>query len=430
MHLTLETITFNHDPMSSRRSALNIRKNKDMEVLVPEYDHKDPRPTTDSCAAYAIRDTLEHKVFVKVEFTTTRPGNEFKVQATDGGILGPIDPFIVSFGPNETLRTVNVLLTHSNFTVVSRHDVTWNWECRHSGQQGWQPLASTSHRIYLTLTSPHEPWEQHWGSPRLPWTDLLDHACDLTGPLPIDDPKRVTRALVWAIYQDFGLRYDIVYSGSGRYDFGKTGSEFWLSGWIDYVLNDNPPSQTFCDPEDVEWPAYKVVACYDTAAALALMAGVLGVATDYYWHEPFGYVNKIELIGRPPCNNPSYYPDCVLMPTIFDPGDYSEPRKPFEDHTYVKLAGGNNYDACMRQHVEPFDPVPYLINPLPLARFWYLILSFVCRFTNPDKSLSYRDRAFGFVVDTPQMAYQSRFIEFGYRGEGQPIKQDLDFSVM
>ena len=43
MALALKTITFNHDPFSASNSALNIRRNKDFDVPVPEYDAAIPR---------------------------------------------------------------------------------------------------------------------------------------------------------------------------------------------------------------------------------------------------------------------------------------------------------------------------------------------------------------------------------------------------
>lgn len=57
MALQLKTITFNHDPLSASTSALNIRRNKDFEVAVPEYDAAIPRTPAESCAAYAKLET-------------------------------------------------------------------------------------------------------------------------------------------------------------------------------------------------------------------------------------------------------------------------------------------------------------------------------------------------------------------------------------
>ena len=65
MPLSLATITFNHDLAGATTSALNIRKNKDFETALPEFDSAIARSAQEQCAAYAIAPTRAQAVFVR-----------------------------------------------------------------------------------------------------------------------------------------------------------------------------------------------------------------------------------------------------------------------------------------------------------------------------------------------------------------------------
>ena len=87
MTFSLKTITFNHDVTSATTSALNIRKNKDFETALPEYDSAIPRNAQEQCAAYAIATTSGQEVFVRCMFRLdTAAIADFEVRATGGGV--------------------------------------------------------------------------------------------------------------------------------------------------------------------------------------------------------------------------------------------------------------------------------------------------------------------------------------------------------
>src|SRR6185295_15824495 len=103
MALKLKTITFNHNPADPTVSALNIRRNKDFEVLVPEYDIANPRPAVEQCAAYAIAPTTAQAVTVALGFGLGQPAQAaFEVKASGGGVLGAIAPFPITFNNTAT----------------------------------------------------------------------------------------------------------------------------------------------------------------------------------------------------------------------------------------------------------------------------------------------------------------------------------------
>lgn len=418
MPLTLETITFNHAPASASTSAMNIRRNKDFEVLVPEYDAAVPRTAAESCAAYAKQQTASQQVVVRVELTRTGGGNpHFEIRAQGGGLLGALDSHPVDFTGGATSATLDLPLTHRDFSRIARQDVTWQWQYLQQGSQDWQPMVTTSHRIYVVLKIPPAPWTQALADKRNPWTDLLDFCC------PIAAGKQNAAAAVESVtkkvHQAYSLRYDIV-TGAPRYGFAQTGSSFHLTNWINYVLKGNAPANpVFCNGSAEQYKNYWIVNCYDCAASSALMAKVLGADSDYYFHAPFGYLKYVEPIGRGKCNNPFY--GCLGNNPAVGPDDQ---RTGFGNHAYQKLGGARNYDSCMREWLTA-------IEKLILILLWLIILIITFGLLNLTTLLN---RAGGWLVDLTQAAYDTRTVDTSQPFEanaagGTQALQSLQFSV-
>jgi hypothetical protein len=418
MSLTLASITFNHDLQSSAQSALNLRRNKDFEVLLPEWPLTVGTSPTERPAAYAIADTFRQDVIVKAAISSTAAG-DFEIRATGGGVLGAIAPTPLTIAANAT-TVVDAHLTQRRFDVVGRHDVQWQWSFRPVGPGPWIPFATTDHRIYLTLAAPAAPWTQTAGSAHLPWADLLDFACAATSGFAQNHPFSITRSLVRAINESLDLRYDIVTAGSGRYGYVRTGDLFELTEWIEYVLRNQPPAETVCDPDSGHHPLQHVVGCYDTAASLVLMATILGADLRYQFHEPFGFLHPCHPIGRAYGNNPHYYPSCVSQPPLVG---VDTPRTHFVNHTYTTDPDNRVFDACLRASV---SLLAYLI---------YLIVAFIWSIFRPDLAYEYWDRAHGTITRRTQLDYQTSFIdtstplEQGLAG-GTPVPEVVDFATM
>jgi hypothetical protein len=415
MALTLKTITFNHDPGSAVTSAMNIRRNKDFEVLVPEYDSAAPRPTTESCAAYSIADAAGQNVFVRVTFTISAPANAtYRVRASGGSVLGKLSSIAVTFTGGTTC-TVDIPLNHQSFKAVGRHDVSWQWHYKHGG--GWHNLVTTSHRIYVLLSIPNAPWTQTFADKRNPWTDLLDECC--VKAAGARTATTAAKRMVAAIYGSYSLRYDIV-SGAPRYGFAVTGGSFALTNWINYVLRGNAPvNPKFCGGSAEEYRNFLIVNCYDAAASLALMAKVIGAPLDYYFDQPFGYLNYVEPIGRGKCNNPFY--GCQGGLPEVGPDDA---RTRFGNHAYTKLPAAKNFDACMKEWL------PALTKIL-LFLLWLIILIITLGIINAESLL---DRANGWLVDLTQAIYDQRTTDISQPFEaaaagGAPAAQVLQFQV-
>ena len=419
MPIALETITFNHDLSSASTSAMNIRRNKDFEVVVPEYIAAAPRPVAESCAAYGKAETTRQPVIVRVQFSRTGGDHNVEVRALGGGVLGAIDPQPVQFPPGGTSTVVvDLPLAHRNFDRIVRQDITWRWEWRPNPQAAWQPLVSTSHRIYVLLKVPTAPWTQALADKRNPWTDLLDFC----GPIASGEQtaaaavERITKK----VHQSYSLRYDIV-NGAPRYGFSTTGTSFHLTNWINYVLNGNAPANpVFCNGTGEQYKNYWIVNCYDCAASAALMSKVLGAESEYYFHQPFGYLQYVLPIGRGKSNNPFY--GCSGGVPAVGPDDQ---RTGFGNHAYQKLNGTRNYDACMRQWISPF-------LALLLILLWFIILVITFGLLNLTSLLN---QAGGWLVNLTQADYNSRTIDTSQSWEasaaasGTQTLQTLQFSV-
>jgi hypothetical protein len=422
--LTLRTITFNHDPDSAATSAMNIRRNKDFEVLVPEYDSAVPRPQEESCAAYSIADTRRQRVFMQVAFEIPAPSPDataFFVRGLGAGVLGQIDPVAVTFPAGTTSVTVECPLTHRTFIEVGPYNMAWRWQVSDQQQSDWQPLVTTHHRIYVVLAVPTAPWTQAFGDKRNPWTDLLEESCVRAAGArtAVAAAKKVVRAVNSA----YALRYDIIV-GNLRYGFIGFTSPFRLTRWIDYVLRGNAPAlPKFCAGSPEEYPDFLIANCNDAAASVGLMGKIVGAPLEVYFHQPFGYLHYVLPIGRGKCNNPFYGCNGAFIAVLPPDYEYAD-RLTFANHMYTKLPSGRNFDACLKEWVPP------LVRLILLFLWWLLfILSFGT--INSEYLL---DRAEGWLVDLDQADYAARVndttqpFEAAMAG-GTPLFQPLDFEV-
>jgi hypothetical protein len=421
MPLTLRTIVFNHDPTSASTSAMNIRRNKDFEVLVPEYDSTIPRPPTESCAAYSIADTLRQNVVIRVTFEIPAgdPVTSYEVRAENGGVMGAVGPVTVTFAAGATTATVDIPLSARRFTAIGVHDISWRWLAETAGAPTRRALVTTSHRIYLVLAVPDAPWTQVFADKRNPWTDLLDEACARAAGAK--EAIGAGRKLVKAINSAYALRYDII-KGNVRYGFIGFSTPFALTEWIDYVIRGNVPADPkFCPGSAEEYPDLRIVNCNDCAASLGLMAKVVGTPLDYFFHQPFGYLHYVKPIGRGKCNNPFYGCSGFNPPEL--PPDY-DPRSRFANHTYTKLSSGTNFDACLKESVSP-------LLAFFLILVWLIVFILSFGTVNLEHLL---DTAGGWLVNISQASYEAKTndktqpFEAASAG-GTPVPQPLQFQV-
>ncbi|MCP5091520.1 MAG: hypothetical protein GY949_11415 [Gammaproteobacteria bacterium] len=183
MTISLVSLTFNHNPQSARTSALNIRRNAQDIVRIPEWRAGD----ADSFpAAYSIFDTAGAAVEVKVDLTgpaNTRvyvraiPASSFTLN-----VLGQTETIAVNFPPNGVRRNVGLRLLNPLFVLigVGVYDVAWRWQARRGLAGRWRDFGTSRHRIYVVLRQPTRPWLQQpftASNTQLPWAEVLDWSC-------------------------------------------------------------------------------------------------------------------------------------------------------------------------------------------------------------------------------------------------------------
>jgi hypothetical protein len=208
--IQVDSIAFNYDPASATNDALNIRKNASAWVNVPEWQRGISVNPEDSPAAYAIAPTTGNTLHVQVSLSCTDPDlQSAEIRALDnvvyppsqggclgvildiiralvqllvGNVLGEVKARQVSFANGSTgPQLFDLINTKLANALVGVHTTEWRWQYRLGGG-AWTDLPQvTKHRIYVVLDMPTAPWQQtpyNAGNKQLPWTDVLDFACN------------------------------------------------------------------------------------------------------------------------------------------------------------------------------------------------------------------------------------------------------------
>ncbi len=259
--IQVDSIAFNYDATSAANDALNIRKNASAWVNVPEWQRGISVNPEDSPAAYAIAATRGHTLHVQVSLSCTDPkvGGAW-VRAVDnvvfppppagcwgiivgliraifvilfGNVLGEVGARQVAFVNGQTgpqlFDLVNTKLAHA---VVGVHTTEWRWQYR-LGHGGWHDLPQVSkHRIYVLIDMPTAPWQQTpyvQANVQLPWTDVLDFACNwATGATDKDGAAGLITRHVNGLGPSL-ITYDCPGGGGSHYSAGQ----FDCSAFID-----------------------------------------------------------------------------------------------------------------------------------------------------------------------------------------------------
>lgn len=288
----LTGIKFDHDPTGTAADALTIRRDRDTPVPQVQWT-KDLTKPEESPAAYAVTRVANRAINIQAGFAATGPADaatSVQVKADGGGLLGPIDPFTVTF-ENGTSKPAYVTIPLNHHALASggvrRQDITWTWSYR-VPEGSWQPMATTAHRVYVVLDTPSLPWRpEPNGGTQQPWTDVLDLACQWAGGATT--PGDAAAAITTRVNGSLGLTYDTD-SGTSVYtsDDGY-GQVFSCTAFLN-ELGNRPGGQG------------KKVNCTDCASIVTAFANVLGCNLKAFVmgsgsRTGFG-CNKIQAIGH------------------------------------------------------------------------------------------------------------------------------------
>jgi hypothetical protein len=392
MNLTLEAIQFNHDKASATADALTIRKNESEPGTDPEWQRGISFEAKDSKAAYAIAQTRGHTISIKVKFKTKDLDlSNIEVQAVDantpasgGNVLGEVRKATVKFrrdGESDDIafELQNVRLADRGVGITK---IVWRWQFRKSESQDWKDFAKTAHLIYTVLDIPQGPWSQEslaGDNTQLPWTEVLEVACDwAAGARNVDEAA----ALIARNVYDLGLDL-VTYQGSPSSYGGVT---FDCTNFLKVLRGQVGIGKTFN--------------CSDCATIVSSLANILGCQTF-----------EVNL-----------FPPFLTNPIIVLSGNTPKPED-FSAHE-IALKGdtpeeGTVFDGCLRVDGDdcPSDPRNFL-PLLPTNMRFGSASDQLYRFrlssrNNVEPSLNQRHRrGVGIKVPGRFVDLDPRFLEF------------------
>jgi hypothetical protein len=271
MSIQLDSITFNHDPGSADTDGLSLRVNADRFLPVPEWQKGVSVRAADSMAAYALEETRGKTITILVKLTNTDPRlRAAEIRAVPAGapvppvvwpywswgaypytywsywnyytqlylwqlsflnalaappaesVLGSVKARQVNFSPNDP--TVQEMFVLENPQLGKRsagiHEVTWQWQYRAAPSLVWRNFALTRHKIFTVLAVPTRPWKQgpyHPANTQLPWTEVLEFACDWAfGTKTLDEAATRITENVYNLGRT-SLRYGCETGGATQY---------------------------------------------------------------------------------------------------------------------------------------------------------------------------------------------------------------------
>ncbi|HII01395.1 TPA: hypothetical protein HA351_07015, partial [Methanosarcinaceae archaeon] len=160
------------------------------------------------------------------------------------------------------------------------------------------------------------------------WVELLEFLSGKVMSTPASKEECISGVVDYFHFKH-GLKYDS-FCGASHYGVFEHGGFFNLKA---YLAGSVPISN-----------------CYDQAAALQAILGGIGI-NDIEWLflEPFGYINRTDLLGRGECNNPFFLKEGRHDPEIVDNG--SGHRTGFANHAFCGLLNKDNIlDSCAGPH--------------------------------------------------------------------------------
>lgn len=321
----------------------------------------DPNNNNNEPALYVADKT----VTCKVRFTIKpRQLTSARIKATKGGdLFANIKEQDVAFANG---------VSNPEFVEMSFDAATPKEIAKMAGSYEWtatklenQPVQykfddSGPHTFYNVLDVPREPWYRPGLEAHHPWVSALKLTIETAGTKGRDDVSQATKTITEWVFEKKGLKYD-TRDGKGRY--AEPGVHL-LTGKLEVV--------DFYLTEFIKGKE-KTVSCYDCAAAVSTMSALVGAPSDFQYMQPFGYINKTDLIGHGACNNPFFdgtHEDlvraaCVIDGTPCKGGDACvtdcvlQQRTGFGNHAFVEL-GGKIFDACTGPYVGNETPRQYL----------------------------------------------------------------------
>ena len=324
-------IKFNYDTSSTASDGINLRKN-----YSTDYNISNGEWTKQGGAVAPVCYRKGQSVKIKVKFgTTSSLLTSAKIRAENADVAG--EKCLKSFGEKSVAflgRTTDYIEFAMSGTMLQKmflsNSETLKWIVSEINAHAMSevPFYETGpHKVYVILDNPIAPWSNSGLNNQNAWSDALD----FTMPI-VRGVVNETRAL--------SLLTDELFSGMDFIYDTMDGRPWYVSLRTAPFYNDS----TFRLSSYMQ-SSSSVVNCYDQACGVAAIGRLIGISNaNIVFAKPFGYINKLNLIGVGPCNNPFFNSPGVPAVKICGEDDCS--RSYFACHMFVNH-GGHVYDACV-----------------------------------------------------------------------------------
>jgi len=316
------SISFNFDPNSYDKDAINVRYDKNTPVLIPEWKAK--QQSQDVVYIRNINPVLKVKIQIFEVKPYDRVINITAVKKTESDFPDPVETSFFLGAYESISDEIEIKLNGSTGNCFSKYSFTWVWL-----KNGNELLSETSHNIYVLLDYPYRlpSWnpENIYGNDKgeLPWTRGLSwiakHADKVTNMN--DLISSITTGWYDTISTDHYYSYNPQFSST----YKNMGDALDFTSMLDRLENGADVN----DPRNIN--------CYDAANSIILLANLAG-AKAWGIHLNSIHTNELLFIGN------------------------SIPKKyPFENHHLVVLYNNDTYDDINAEISRHPDNSPALI---------------------------------------------------------------------
>jgi hypothetical protein len=338
------------------QSGIDLHEDESKTVVPPSGEPHYKRGRTEIYPAVFLRASASgaKKLQVKLEITDLEnvsgsatlsgEGSGLKIKSKSFSLAkGPVGPLDMEF---ETVP---------DQAMYFRQAIKWTATV---GGKDY-PLGSTNVQLFFLFAKPEAPWTS---TPV--WQSALEFIFLQTG-VRGSEPKEAVKKITQYCHTAHKRVYDVV---EGRPHFSSpyaAHGSMNLSGYL--KVNADPKDNTVC--------------CYDQAMAVVTLSAAVGIAADYVYMDPFGFITTTNLVGIGPCNNPFFMSTLATAvrvpvvaqgsPTAYQVVPPAVGRTAFGNHAFVRFTG-MIYDACAGPHLGSEDPNGYAANAIDVSRMYYL----------------------------------------------------------
>jgi len=338
-------IKFNWDPSSSASDAINIRQDYSNAYGISSGEWVKGGTNIPVCY------TTNRAVTIKASFTV-QPANitsaDIWALSTDSdGSLGDVVKTNVTFVSGVATDVVFQISGKTPSCIQKTTSDLWQWKMENlngSGSAAGNLNVSGPHTVYTILNEPVPPWDNTPANKSNAWATALNFAIS-SASCNGDSTESSALAHITEYLHSatFGKIYEITNGASGFGMGNKTNGTFDLTSYMTGASN--------------------IVNCADQAAGVSVCSRLLGIASDYLYMKPFGYLLTTDLVGIGACNNP-FYPNeappynIPLLGTNGVTDLVLTNREPFNFHVFI-WHDYRIYDATCGPHLGTEDKVDY-----------------------------------------------------------------------